>query len=206
MLCLQFLLALRTCAPRYFLPITDHETNLMIMCDEFRRMAAYNEFMNEKVYGLAAQLAPGDLYGDRKAYFGSLFATLNHLVVADSIWLKRFCALPARQPALDAIRAAPAPTALTAPLAPDLPGLLALRQRLDRTIVHGAAELNDAALDQAIVYANMQGVVSVKRYGSLVMHFFNHQTHHRGQATTLLAQSGIDTGVTDLLLLIPNAS
>lgn len=176
----------------------------MSMCEHFVRMAAYNAFMNDKVYSLATELAPADLFGDRKAYFGSLFATLNHLVAADSIWLKRFCSHPARQPALDAIRAAPAPAALTASLAADLPGLLVLRQTLDRTIVQWAAELDDAALDQAIVYANMKGVVSTKRYASLIMHFFNHQTHHRGQATTLLAQSGIDTGVTDLLLLIPN--
>jgi uncharacterized damage-inducible protein DinB len=192
--------------PRAGRSITDQEKSLMSMSDQFVRMAAYNAFMNDKVYGLAAQLAPGDLYGDRKAYFGSLFATLNHLVAADSIWLKRFCAHPARQSALDAIRAAPAPTALAAPLAADLPGLLAVRQALDRTIVQWAAALDDTVLDQTITYANMKGVVSHKRYASLVMHFFNHQTHHRGQATTLLAQSGIDAGVTDLLLLIPNES
>jgi uncharacterized damage-inducible protein DinB len=176
----------------------------MSMCDQFVRMAAYNAFMNDKVYGLAAQLAPGDLFDDRKAYFGSLFATLNHLVVADRIWLKRFCSHPARQTALDGIRAAPAPAALTEPLAADLPGLLALRQELDRTIVQWAGELDDAVVAGTITYANMKGIVSHKRYASLIMHFFNHQTHHRGQATTLLAQSGLDIGVTDLLLLIPN--
>jgi len=176
----------------------------MSMCDQFVRMAAYNECMNEKLYGLAAQLAPVDLYGDRQAYFGSLFATLNHVLVADTIWLKRFCAHPARQPALDAVRAAPAPATLTAPLADDLAGLLALRRERDRTIVQWAAGLDEASLAQPIGYANMKGVVSNKVYESLIMHFFNHQTHHRGQATTLLAQSGLDTGVTDLLLLVPN--
>ncbi|WP_332878402.1 DinB family protein [Massilia sp. S19_KUP03_FR1] len=176
----------------------------MSLCDQFVRMAAYNEFMNEKLYGLAAQLAPEALFADRKAYFGSLFATLNHLVVADTIWLKRFCAHPARQPALDALRATPAPTALTTAQAADLASLLALRRELDRTIVQWAAQLDDTGLAQPLVYANMKGVVSNKRYDSLILHFFNHQTHHRGQATTLLAQSGIDTGVTDLLLLVPN--
>ncbi|MEK7877983.1 MAG: DinB family protein, partial [Pseudomonadota bacterium] len=53
-------------------------------------------------------------------------------------------------------------------------------------------------------YANMKGIVSNKRFSSLVMHFFNHQTHHRGQATTLLFQAGQDVGVTDLLAVIPN--
>jgi len=53
-------------------------------------------------------------------------------------------------------------------------------------------------------YANTKGVKSQKRFSSLLMHFFNHQTHHRGQATTLLFQAGQDVGATDLLVLIPN--
>lgn len=145
-----------------------------------------------------------DLFADRKAFFGSLFATMNHIVVADTIWLKRFSAHPARQPALDAIRDAAAPGALNQLLADDLPSLLALRRGLDQTIQRWAADLTAADLEQPLSYANMKGVVSRKRFSSLIMHFFNHQTHHRGQATTLLSQSGIDIGVTDLLMLIPN--
>ena len=59
-------------------------------------------------------------------------------------------------------------------------------------------------LDHVLVYANTKGVAAQWNFFSLVMHFFNHQTHHRGQATTLLSQAGIDVGVTDLLMLIPN--
>ena len=49
-----------------------------------------------------------------------------------------------------------------------------------------------------------KGIVGRRKFSSLVLHFFNHQTHHRGQATTLLFQAGQDVGVTDLLMLIPN--
>lgn len=52
----------------------------------------------------------------------------------------------------------------------------------------------------------MKGVVSDKDFYSLVMHFFNHQTHHRGQVTTLLSQAGVDVGDTDLVVLIPSES
>jgi Uncharacterized protein conserved in bacteria len=52
----------------------------------------------------------------------------------------------------------------------------------------------------------MRGVVSDKDFYSLVMHFFNHQTHHRGQVTTLLSQAGVDVGDTDLVVLIPSES
>jgi uncharacterized damage-inducible protein DinB len=176
----------------------------MSMCEHIVLMSAYNQLMNEKLYGMAAQLSPEDLFSERKAFFGSLFGTLNHLVVGDRIWLKRFCAHPARQPALDAIREAPAPAMLNQLLANDLTGLLALRRSLDQTIRRWAADLTADDVDQVLSYANMKGVVSRKRYASLIMHMFNHQTHHRGQATTLLSQSGIDIGVTDLLMLIPN--
>jgi len=32
----------------------------------------------------------------------------------------------------------------------------------------------------------------------LVTHLFNHQTHHRGQLTTLIKQLGYEPGITDL--------
>lgn len=176
----------------------------MSMCDHIVRLAAYNEAMNVKLYHAAAQLAPEALCADRGAFFGSLFATMNHLLVGDSIWLKRFSTHPACHRALDAIRERPAPTTLTEPLAPDLARLWALRQELDRTIHAWADQLTEADLNHVLRYGNTKGVVSRKRFSSLVMHFFNHQTHHRGQATTLLSQSGIDIGMTDLLMLIPN--
>lgn len=176
----------------------------MNLCDHIVRMAAYNAWMNDKVYAAAGQLETAALFADRGAFFGSLFGTLHHLAVADTIWLKRFSTHPARQPALDAIRAAPAPATLDATLADDLPGLLALRHGLDQTITRWAAGLTEADLDHVLEYANTKGVVSHKRYGSLVLHLFNHQTHHRGQATTLLSQAGVDVGSTDLLMLIPN--
>jgi uncharacterized damage-inducible protein DinB len=50
----------------------------------------------------------------------------------------------------------------------------------------------------------MKGVTSKKRLGDVLLHVFNHQTHHRGQATTLFSQMGVDVGGTDLLLLVPN--
>ena len=75
---------------------------------------------------------------------------------------------------------------------------------LDSTISAWVKVVTDQDLDHVLHYANSKGVISDKQFFSLVMHFFNHQTHHRGQATTLLMQAGVDVGVTDLLMLIPN--
>lgn len=169
-----------------------------------RLMAHYNESMNAKLYAAAAGLSAEQLSADRKAFFGSILGTLNHLVVADILWLKRFAAHPAHHAALDPIRAQAAPTRLDQPLAAGLQGLRVQRVALDRMIVDWAAALAEPDLDHALAYQNVQGVAARKNFFGLLMHFFNHQTHHRGQATTLLTQAGVDVGVTDLAPLIPN--
>ena len=168
------------------------------------RMAAYNEWMNAKLYEAAAKLTPEALSRDRGAFFGSILGTLNHLVVGDTIWLKRFADHPARPAALEPIRPLPHPTALNQVLFTELPGLAERRKLIDAAINAWAAALTPADLDHVLHYANTKGVKSQKRFSSLVTHFFNHQTHHRGQATTLLFQAGQDVGTTDLLALIPN--
>jgi uncharacterized damage-inducible protein DinB len=167
-------------------------------------MARYNEWMNAKLYEAAASLPPEQVSADRQAFFGSILGTLNHLVVADTVWLKRFAAHPAHYAALDPIRAQPVPARLDQPQAADLPGLRARRAALDRLIVDWAGAIAEPDLDRALDYQNMKGEPLRKNFFSLLMHFFNHQTHHRGQATTLLTQAGVDVGVTDLLSLIPN--
>ncbi|KAA3655641.1 MAG: DUF664 domain-containing protein [Proteobacteria bacterium] len=169
-----------------------------------RLMAHYNRWMNERLYAAAATLDHEALHADRGAFFGSLFGTLNHLVVADTIWLKRFATHPACLTALAPLRDEPMPAALDAPRCPDLPALTEHRARLDALIVDWTGTLADADLDAALPYHNMRGIPATRNVFALLMHFFNHQTHHRGQATTLLSQSGVDMGATDLLLQIPD--
>jgi uncharacterized damage-inducible protein DinB len=141
---------------------------------------------------------------DRKAFFGSIFGTLNHLVAGDTNWLKRFAAHPAAHKALEPMRSMAAPSSLSTLLYDDLAGLAAQRQLLDGVIEQWLAELAEADLAHVLRYTNMRGDPFERRTSALLMHFFNHQTHHRGQASTLLFQAGQDIGVTDLLMLIPN--
>jgi uncharacterized damage-inducible protein DinB len=129
---------------------------------------------------------------------------LNHLVLADTIWLQRFAAHPLRQRALDTVRALPAPTGLTGADAPPLPLLFERRRLLDSVIKEWVDELADADFDGVLHYKRLNGEPGAKRFGGVMLHFFNHQTHHRGQASTLLFQAGVDIGVTDLLVLLPN--
>ncbi|AXA93288.1 DinB family protein [Massilia sp. YMA4] len=165
-------------------------------------LATYNANMNRKLYDAAARLPASELDADRGAFFGSLLGTLNHLVAGDTIWLTRFTLHPANLAALAPLRGAAVPTDLRQRYGDDLPTLLAHRTRLDGIITALAAELRPGHLDATLVYRNTRGTEFRKHFGTLLLHFFNHQTHHRGQASTLLTQAGVDIGVTDLLELI----
>ena len=167
-------------------------------------LASYNEWMNSRLYSVAASLSTDELTQNKGAFFGSLLGTLNHLVVADRIWLRRFSAHPSGHIALNPVRELPEPESLDEILYHDFGQLAAHRVMLDALIKAWAASLTEEDLDDSLRYTSKKGVVAVRRFSSLIMHFFNHQTHHRGQATTLLSQAGRDMGVTDLLMLIPN--
>lgn len=175
----------------------------MPSCDDIILMATYNATMNQQVYGAAATLPPAELTADRKAFFGSIIGTLNHLIAGDTIWLKRFAEHPARYPALAAMEAIPLPQGLTHQWSSDLAQLQAHRIELDRIITQWAAQVRAPDLEQLLRYTNSRGLQQ-KHFGGVVQHFFNHQTHHRGQLSTLLSQAGVDIGITDLLNLIPN--
>jgi len=168
-------------------------------------LARYNEWMNNKLYEAAAALPPGELEADRKAFFGSLLATLNHIAVADTIWLKRFASHPRFAAALAPVAALPTPATLDQMLFDSFGALRERRAFLDRQVLEWAPSLTEADLDVLISYHRYNGDAHHKSLGPLLLHFFNHQTHHRGQATTLLSQAGVDVGVTDLLMLVPEA-
>ena len=176
----------------------------MITPEYVSMMASYNQWMNDKLYAAARKLSVDALSAERGAFFGSIIGTLNHIVVADTLWLKRFTAHPSPFESLNAIRALGRPAKLDQILFTDIQPLLAHRTMIDLTILDWAHELGAADLKTAIVYKNMKGVAKRKPLAALLVHFFNHQTHHRGQATTLLSQAGQDVGVTDVLALMPD--
>ena len=175
------------------------------MQPHFALLASYNRWMNARLYAAAGTLPAAEVARDRGAFFGSILGTLNHLVVADTIWLKRFAAHPARHAALDPVRALPMPAALDDMACADFAALSARRAMLDEVIVDWIGALDEAALHQVLEYANTRGMRFRRELPALLLHFFNHQAHHRGQTTTLLSQAGVDVGVTDLLALIPAA-
>ena len=172
---------------------------------QFELMANYNQWINNKIYSAAADMDAETLTKDSGAYFGSILGTLNHIVVADIIWLKRFNSHPADFQSIAFLTRIEKPASLDTILFSDLAQLRKERGYLDEAIIALTEEATEADFDHVLSYSNMKGVPAGKAFGFLLCHFFNHQTHHRGQITTLLNQSGIDIGVTDLLAVIPNA-
>lgn len=167
-------------------------------------LAAYNQWMNAKLYAAAAALPPEQLHADRGAFFGSIFGTLGHIAVGDLIWFNRIAAALPGLTSLAPLASMPRPTTLDARPCATLADLADLRARLDAAIVAFCAEVQPAQLEGPFAYASTKGVPSKKRLGDVLGHIFNHQTHHRGQATTLFSQLGVDIGPTDLIVLLPN--
>ena len=152
-----------------------------------RTMAAYNRWMNEHLYELCAAIPDAERKRDRGAFFKSVHGTLNHLLYGDRAWMSRFTGrdLGWRGPADE--------------LYADFAELRAARAGLDHLIEDWAGRLDADWLAQDFTYiSRIDGRTRTLPAWLLVVHMFNHQTHHRGQLTTLLSQLGIDPGVTDL--------
>ena len=173
---------------------------------DFELMAQYNQWMNARLYAAAATLDEAELRADRGAFFGSILATLAHIHAADVHWLKRFATAMPDVASLDSVRGMPLPPLVRGSVAPDFGPLRASREALDAVFLAFTREANDALYAQPLRYTNTAGEAHCKQAGLVLRHVFNHQTHHRGQVTTLFSQCGIDVGVTDLSALIPECA
>ena len=169
----------------------------------FQMLAAYNRWMNEKVYDAVCKIDSTSLFQDRGAYFKSIGGTLNHILVADIIWLKRYSNHDSEFQTLFPLDRFENPATLDQILHRDLQRLTPVRKQVDQILIDFCDEMIETDLKQSLTYENTRGVTFTGPFDALILHLFNHQTHHRGQVTTLLMQSGIDVGVTDLLEIIP---
>ncbi len=153
-------------------------------------MAHYNQWMNENLYSAAATLSNEKLREACGLYFGSIYSTLNHLLVCDLMWLARFKG--------EAITL----TSITQELFSDFEQLRAAREQVDKDIIVWAHGLVLLAPPERLQYFSLaKGIERSVDFAQVIVHFFNHQTHHRGQVTAALSQHGVDFGVTDLIFM-----
>ena len=167
-------------------------------------LAEYNQLMNQRQFAAAALLPDADLYQDKGAFFKSVFGTLNHILVGDVVWLKRFATHFPNLNALSCVREWEWPSSLAALLHNDLEALKTERELVDQALVDWCRTLSDDNLKECVEYSNMAGMPFKKPLESLIHHLFLHQTHHRGQITTLLSQFGVEFGETDFVEIIDN--
>lgn len=150
-------------------------------------MTHYNQWMNHKLYALCSELSDADRKHDRGAFFKSIHGTLNHLLYGDRAWMGRFTGIPFTI------------TGVAQELYTDFAELWHERDLTDRAMITWADNLSDEWLAQPLEYtSSVDRKARVLPTWVLVTHLFNHQTHHRGQLTTLLSQLGYDPGVTDI--------
>jgi uncharacterized damage-inducible protein DinB len=162
----------------------------MISAAYVQTMARYNAWQNRSVYSAAASLTDPQRREDRGAFFGSIHATLNHILWADRTWMARFDAAPR-------LAAKSISEGLTE--FADWEALASERQRFDAHLQSWADTLDPSALEGDLTwYSAGAGREMTAPRAVLVTHLFNHQTHHRGQVNAMLTGFGIKPGITDL--------
>lgn len=173
------------------------------LIDSYRLLARYNRWMNQRLFDACDALTDQERKADKGAFFKSIHHTLTHLVLADKMWLARFTKQGVEFAALPPeLLAVPMGSDYTSDLHPEWADLKHNRDVLDGAIEQWLNDMPFEFLASAMRYANTKGVERAHPAWQALTHFFNHQTHHRGQVTTLLSQSGVDVGVTDLIALV----
>jgi uncharacterized damage-inducible protein DinB len=162
-----------------------------MMLPYFQRMAHYNQWANARLYNACADLSDAERKQPRQAFFGSLHGTLNHIMVGDRIWLSRIVPWDA-----------PLVIPLNSELYADFAELRREREKQDTYIVDYVNGLDEAKIAGDVSYATTSGAPNVMKLGLILQHFFNHQTHHRGQAHDLLSQTPVAPPPLDLLYYV----
>ena len=147
----------------------------------FALMARFNAWANERLYGVVAGLSDADYREDRKAFFGSIHNTLNHLLVGDRLWMARIEGTEHDIRSLDQI------------LHEDFEALRVARQAEDERLTALVDSYDEAQLEAPITFRRMSGgggEMSI-RLDRILMTVFNHQTHHRGQVHAMLTAGGV---------------
>jgi uncharacterized damage-inducible protein DinB len=173
--------------------MTQPQSESMVTSAFVRTMAAYNAEMNWRVYAAAQRLPDAERRRERGAFWGSIHGTLCHLLWGDQMWMSRF----------DGGAKPTVSQKDSAKLAADFDELCRARVDADARISRWAESVADEWLREEQVWFSQSVQRELRQPRSLlVAHFFNHQTHHRGQAHAMITAAGEQTGDTDLFLIV----
>ena len=164
----------------------------MITAQYCQTMARYNAWQNKGLSEAFEAIDMKELQKDRKAFFGSLWATANHLLWADQLWMSRF----------DGGTAPSGGIGESVSLHDNKQLFLDDRLRTDQRIIRWASKLRQMDLVGPLTwYSGAAGRTLAKPVSVCITHFFNHQTHHRGQIHAMLTAAGHAPGDTDLVFM-----
>jgi uncharacterized damage-inducible protein DinB len=155
----------------------------------FDLLARYNTWANERLYDACAKLGDGERKAKRRAFFGSIHATLNHILVGDRLWTSRLAG-GSLVLALDKI------------LHEDFGRLRTARGAQDQLLIELVAGISATELVAPIAYANSKGQSFATPRRLVLGHLFNHQTHHRGQVHDMLSQTDVEPPELDLIFYV----
>src|SRR3984957_11077999 len=165
------------------------------MKTHFATMANYNEWANARLFRTAGTLNEALYRKDVGAYFKSLHGPLNHLLVADRIWMRRLTGEGDQ------------PDKLSTILFDDLPSLRAARVEEDSRIIGFVQGLEERDFEEVCDYRTLNGTPQRQRRREILAHLFNHEAHHRGQAHAILTVLGVsEPDPLDLLIMLREAS
>jgi uncharacterized damage-inducible protein DinB len=162
----------------------------MNLISHFAMLARYNRIANERLYEACACLSDAEYTRSRAGSFGSIHGLLNHTLLSDRIWMARFTGEGGTTPPLDTV------------LSPSFGQLRPMRQAEDRRIEDFFSQLDGGFLQRRLAYTNSKGVQYSEEVPVAAAHFFNHQTHHRGQVHIMLSQASLQPPSLDLHRII----
>ncbi len=155
--------------------------------DYFVTLARYNRWANQRLYRACAACPDSERHRPRPSFFGSIHATLNHILVGDTAWIGR---IEGKDYGI---------TALNQILYPDFDELAAARAAFDDHMVTVVAGLGTDGIERVLTYRTMAGMETETEMRWVLAHMFNHGTHHRGQVHDMLSQTAVPPPPLDLI-------
>ena len=164
----------------------------MISADYVIMMARYNAWQNKQLRDILGAMPEAEVLQDRGGFFGSILQTANHILWADLLWTARLAGgdLPTQN------------VSQSVDLTANVSSWAAERFRTDGRILHWAQHIRSLDLAGDLTwFSSVLGREMSKPKGIAIAHFFNHQTHHRGQIHAMITAAGATAPVSDLLLM-----
>jgi len=171
------------------------------MMEHFLLLAKYNRWMNQSIYKTCLAMGQDNVDKNQDSFFPSISKTLNHLLLGDLVWLYRCSGDKGVMRFVDGDGHDFKIKSLNQVIFSKLEELWEKRQGIDNDIVKYVESLSPDQINEPVEYRSTDGCLHSRDLGTILTHWFNHQTHHRGQITALMHQQGYDFGTTDLILI-----